>query len=94
MAEKTQIKRPTPLFDNLEKIEEQLPPGNLSNYMKQDFIAAQNFLMQYNANEETLKAYRREIERLIQWSWLVTKKSILKLKREDIEEFIKFCQNS
>src|SRR5207253_560728 len=43
-------------------------------------------------SQDTFNGYRRELERLLQWSWLVQKKSILSLKRADIEDFIEFCQ--
>ena len=46
---------------------------------------------QYPGNKSTFEAYRREIERLLQWSWLIAKKSILNLKRQDIQEYIEFC---
>jgi|SRR5271156_1255952 len=51
------------------------------------------FLYTYRGSLDTFNSYRREIERFIQWSWFVRKKSILALKRLDIEEFIEFCKN-
>ena len=39
----------------------------------------------------TFVAYRREIERLIQWAWLIRNKSIINLDREDLETYIQFC---
>src|SRR5436190_13890882 len=58
-----------------------------------DYQLIMQFLYSYRGSPDTFNAYRRELERLIQWSWLVAKKSILLLKRTDIEEFIEFCQN-
>lgn len=49
------------------------------------------FLKQYDGNQATFDSYRREIERLLQWSWLVAKKSVLNLKRQDIQEYLDFC---
>jgi len=40
---------------------------------------------------QTFNAYRRELERLIHWAWFVREQSLLKLKRDDIEQFISFC---
>jgi len=83
---------PTPIFDKTENVGYQrLPTALPHSFAKKDFKVAQEFLAQYYANLETLKAYRREIERLLQWSWLIAKKSILKLTREDIEVYIEFC---
>jgi len=56
-----------------------------------DFSCAIDFLKQYNGNKATFDSYRREIERLLQWSWLIAQKSILDLKRQDIEQYISFC---
>jgi site-specific recombinase XerD len=83
---------PTPIFDKVGDLGYQRLPANISfSSAKKDFKIAQGFLSQYYANPETLKAYRREIERLLQWAWLIAKKSVLKLTREDIEFYIEFC---
>ena len=37
----------------------------------------------------TYSTYRREIERLLHWSWQIAEKSVLELKRADIEAYIK-----
>jgi site-specific recombinase XerD len=88
-------KRPTPspIFDTLENIAEQKRPAALPRFSGRDFEKALEFLKQYNGSQATFTAYRREIERLLQWSWLIAKKSTMALKREDIETYIKFCQN-
>jgi site-specific recombinase XerD len=51
-----------------------------------------HFLYEYRGSSETFNAYRREIDRLMYWSWFVQEKSLLALKRLDIEAFIEFCQ--
>ncbi len=56
-----------------------------------DYQMALNFLYNYRGSSDTFVAYRRDIERLLQWSWLVRNQSILSHKREDIESFIEFC---
>jgi site-specific recombinase XerD len=56
-----------------------------------DYKMALNFLYSYRGSADTFSAYRREVERFLQWSWFVQKKSILGHKREDIESFIEFC---
>src|SRR3990167_9963637 len=63
----------------------------LPEFSVKDFDIALKFLFSYRGSEATFGAYRRDIERLIQWSWFIKEESILKLKREDIENFIEFC---
>lgn len=59
---------------------------------QQDFSVAIDFLKQYTGSEATFRAYRREIERLLQWSWLIAERSIKELTRSDIEKYLSFCQ--
>ncbi len=51
------------------------------------------FLYSYNGSTATFNSYRRELEKLLQWCWRIEKISLLKLKREHIEDFIRFCLN-
>lgn len=53
---------------------------------------ALRFLYNYRGSLDTFNSYRREIDRLMQWSWFVQQKSILQLRRLDIEAFVEFCQ--
>ena len=50
-------------------------------------------MYRYNGSSATFNSYRREIERLLQWSWRIEQVSLLTLKRENIEDFIRFCFN-
>lgn len=94
---------PIPLFDTLEYFETSLNvqhnPVNiklsdniLSDDAISDFKYACQFLYAYRGSEETFKSYRREIERLLQWSWHLHKKSLKNLRRHDMEAFLEFCQ--
>jgi site-specific recombinase XerD len=83
---------PIPIFDTLENLAAQKRPPALPRYAGRDFEKALEFLKQYNGSQATFTAYRREIERLLQWSWLIAKKPTSALKREDIESYINFCQ--
>ncbi len=83
---------PTPLFDTLENMQQTATQFPHTKLHAQDFQLALDFLKQYNGSEATFRAYRREMERLLQWAWLIEKKSILLLKRNDIENYIAFCQ--
>src|SRR5579862_3008524 len=85
---------PLPLFDTINNINHLTLPVNLTQaFAKNDFTNAQMFLKEYDGNTATFNSYRREIERLLQWSWLVQNKSMLSLKREDIESYLHFCKN-
>jgi site-specific recombinase XerD len=63
-----------------------LPPFAIKDYQ-----VALNFLYSYRGSTDTFGAYRRDLERLLQWSWFVRQQSILSHRREDIEAFIEFC---
>jgi site-specific recombinase XerD len=64
-----------------------LPPNAAAEYTH-----ALRFLYNYRGSSDTFNSYRREIDRLMQWSWFIQQKSILELKRLDIEDFVEFCQ--
>lgn len=81
---------PQPIIDGIEQINhKQFQQETIFNQI--DFDCVIEFLKQYSDNKLTFESYRREIERLLQWSWLIEKKSILELKRQDIENYIQFC---
>ena len=84
---------PTPLFDTISNIKQSKLPLHINlNFASNDFQAAMTFLKEYDGNLATFNSYRREVERLLQWSWLIVKSSIFALKREDIEAYLAFCQ--
>jgi site-specific recombinase XerD len=94
---------PAPIFDNLEHLENpfqrrqfstaHLPGAVAVKGADTDYEYAWKFLYSYNGSSATFNAYRREIERLLQWSWRVQGLSILALKREHIEQYVDFCQS-
>ena len=63
----------------------------ISQSLARDYRMALGFLYSYRGSPDTFRAYRRDIEHLLQWSWFVADTSVLELKREDIESFIEFC---
>lgn len=94
MRASSKLTVPTPLIDSLDYIDDQINSvADKSNYLSNDFLISLDFLKQYKNIKSTFESYRREVERLIQWSWLIEKKSILELKRQDIENYISFCLN-
>lgn len=68
-------------------------PIDIPPYAAQDYQWTLNFLYSYRGSTETFSAYRRDLERLLQWSWFERQQSILLHKRDDIEAFIEFCHN-
>lgn len=91
---------PTPLFDTLENFYEADLSLNLQQLngidqttLQKEYELTKEFLASYAGSPDTFNSYRRETERLLQWSWLVAKKSIRELNRNDIRVFIEFVQN-
>jgi len=87
----SKVKSPLPLFDSLDNIKECCPPDTLSREQKQDFTITISFIKNYIGSLGTFNSYRRDIERLLHWCWLIENKNLKELKRDDIESFIKFC---
>lgn len=94
---------PIPLFDTLENLEpafdkqtdawaSKLSSSVAAEDTISDYKYACQFLHAYRGSEETFKSYRREIERLLQWSWFIHAKSLKELRRNDVEMFLEFCQ--
>lgn len=99
----TLLNSPIPMFENLQyqanafkevdRIYGQQyhlnpPPG-----CKEDLYHCLTFLQSYNGSQATFNSYRREVERLLQWSWFVHEKTLIELRRLDIEEYLGFCQH-
>ncbi|VAW75510.1 Site specific recombinase, phage integrase [hydrothermal vent metagenome] len=91
---------PTAIIDNFNSLDNPfkvstLLPLELSNLhikgIDLDFDCVLKFLYSYNGNTATFNSYRRELERLLQWSWRIAELSIITLRREHIEDFIQFC---
>ncbi|MEO1326533.1 MAG: site-specific integrase [Pseudomonadota bacterium] len=55
-----------------------------------DYAQAVRFLLSYDGSSATFNAYRRELERLLQWCWLILKRPAIFLDRDAIETFVKF----
>ncbi len=98
MTKMNKIKQPLPIFDSNEYIEHQndfsylTTDDNDYNYNIDDIQKAKMFLSSYRGSIGTYNSYRNEIEHLIHWCVLVANKNLKELKREDIENFIRFCQ--
>lgn len=81
---------PLPIFDTLENHKKM---ENTHHPYPQDYEQAKSFIYSYRGSLATFNAYRREVERLLQWSAHKLQKPINKIKRENIEQYIQFCQS-
>jgi len=61
---------------------------------REDYLQTQAFLKSYSRKSEaTYRSYRNEVERLLLWSWTVTGKSVIQLKRPDLESYFEFIHS-
>lgn len=98
-----QLTSPSPMFDNLQylaspfkeadSIHDRICRLNPSAQSKEDLYHCLTFLNSYNGSQATFNSYRREVERLLQWSWFIQAKTLPELRRLDIEEYLEFCQH-
>lgn len=85
---------PLPLFDSMQHIHKNADYAVLpDSIFRNDFQYVLQFLKSYTGSLGTFNSYRRDVERLLHWSWLIQKKPITALKRADIEQFVRFSQN-
>lgn len=83
-----------PLFDNLTYLHKNHENAILPNdQCNNDFYYTLNFLKSYVGSQGTFNSYRREAERLLQWTWTIQHKTLDLLTRDDIEQYIHFCTN-
>ncbi|CEG59298.1 tyrosine-type recombinase/integrase [Legionella fallonii] len=83
---------PTPLIDTCQHLKEKDWTKYIApSFAPYDLGLCLDYLKQYENNNTTFESYRREVERLIQWAWLIEQKSLLDLKRQDIENYVQFC---
>lgn len=86
----------TPIFDNLEYLPDPFKLGveaiapNLSGLARHDYFYGLRYLVSYKGSSATFNAYRREVERLLQWVWFVNKSNLADIKREHIEQYLEF----
>lgn len=83
---------PPPCYDTIEHIDGAVAPAYLSAAQARDFDVTREFLRAYTGSDATFMAYRRDVERLLLWTWFIADKVIEDLRRDDIEAFIRFCQ--
>lgn len=94
---------PLPMFDNLPELTNPLsdaksvlaqqPELQAIPGVFEDLVHSFSFLVAYNGSTATFNSYRREIERLLQWAYLIRGVSLSELRRPDLEDYLKFCQS-
>ena len=83
-----------PFFDSMDHLHKNNDNVILPDKRYQeDFNHTLNFLKSYNGSLGTFNSYRREVERLLQWCWQIKSMTLAELKRDDIEQFVRFCQS-
>ena len=95
-------KSPKPLFDTLDEMPNpfknpardlpELAETALPGEAVTDFQLASEFIYSYRGSPDTFSTYRREIEHFLQWLWLIGKKSIKQVSRDDIERYVEFAR--
>jgi site-specific recombinase XerD len=83
---------PPACFDTIEYIEDATAPDYLTPAQRNDFDMARDFLRAYTGSLGTFTSYRRDVERLLLWTWYIAEKILEDLRRDGIEDFIRFCQ--
>lgn len=87
---------PQPLFDTLENVQDM--PACVNHYIeslhmpdaKNEHALCLEFLKSYANSRDTFSSYRREVERLLHWAWLVCQKPLKQINRNDIRDFLQF----
>lgn len=72
---------------------QRIPDLRAVNGSYEDLLQSLNFLNSYSGSTATFNSYRREVERLLQWCWLVRESSLAELARQDMEDYLAFCQS-
>ena len=82
---------PQPIFDTLESLEQHSAP--LPDYVVQrDYDVTEAFLLAYRHSPDTFHSYRREVDRFLQWVYLVARMDLTHIGRQDIENYVYFCR--
>jgi len=82
---------PLPIFNTLESLEQRTAP--LPDYVnKADFEISREFLLAYRGSPDTFYSYRRDVDRFMQWIYLIAQMDIKCIGRQNIENYIQFCQ--
>ena len=97
-VENSLIISPSVIFDDIRHIDDQIfDSWTLAReypQFEQDFKYSQQFLISYKNSSDTYTTYRRELERFLQWSWLIAKTPIKDIRRKTFEEYLTIHQRT
>jgi site-specific recombinase XerD len=87
---------PVPLFDTLKNLTS--IPETVFEYLRsqaipeatREFQLCLEFLKSYGNSQDTFTAYRREMERLLHWAWLICQKPLKNITRNEIRDYLQF----
>ena len=89
---------PTAIIDNLDNLPDpfrlspqEVAPQLINEAQQIDYYYVLRYLCSYKGSSATFNAYRREVERLLQWLWVTQELSLPDVRREHIEQFMEFC---
>ena len=94
------VSSPLALFDTLTSLHEPIP-ACIMHYLQQlaipeiehEYQLSLEFLRSYAGSQDTFNAYRKEIERFLQWAWLVAQKPLKTIDRNDIRRYVEFASH-
>lgn len=91
-SSKRSRKPPQPLFGPMDDPDQPFIQVDRHPHHESDLNMSAQFLLSYKGSEATFNAYRREIERLLQWLFYVEQSDLKSIDRHHIESFIEFCR--
>jgi site-specific recombinase XerD len=74
-------------------LESLIPTDKMMPYFEIEYRALAYFLYSFRGSNDTFNSYRRELERFTEWSWFIQQKSLLVLRRDDLESYIDFVKS-
>lgn len=87
------MSQPLPIFDQADYLHSHVLPIHINTNYQKDYAYSVEFLKSYAGRPGTFNSYRREVERFLQWCWHIQKKLLKDINRQDLEQYIRFCQN-
>lgn len=97
----SRTRNPQALFDTLEEMPNPFkhPVQSIDHLVAEpvdnaleDFQLASEFLYSYRGSPDTFSTYRRELEHFLQWCWLIVRRPVSSIQREDIETYAEFAK--
>lgn len=94
-----ELPHPLPFFDSPESLS--LPIGSSMRKLvedlgiegcEQEYKLVAKFLLMYEGSQDTFTSYRRECERLCQWTWRVRKQPVRCMDRHVLMEYLEFIK--